>query len=147
MRKKSSNPSGGTRYWFSARPQMLLQLTIANENSIRGTTTSDGKQRFSVFDFLTILCNDQLDDTDKKKAVGNAHKWFARLIAEGAEHRDEIISNVVYLKFPGPRQRDTPTMTLAGLQKLLLLLGGKVAGKFRELLSDTFRRVEAGDHT
>ena len=38
-------------------------------------------------------------------------------------------------------------MTLAGLQKLFLLLGGKVAGKFRELLSDTFRRVEAGDKT
>ena len=36
-------------------------------------------------------------------------------------------------------------MTLSGLQKLVLHIGGKFGEKYRELLSDTFRRVMGGD--
>ena len=38
-------------------------------------------------------------------------------------------------------------MTLAGLQKLVLHVGGRFGAKYRELLSDTFRRVMAGDES
>ena len=38
-------------------------------------------------------------------------------------------------------------MTLAGLQKLVLHIGGKFGAKYRELLSDTFRRAMAGDES
>ena len=128
---------------------MILQLTIDNEHAIRGTVLPDGTRRFSVLDFLTILClcNEEDNTEGKKRAAANARKWFSRLVSSGSDHCEEITSNVLNMKFPGSGQRDTPTMTLAGLQKLFLLLGGKVAGKFRELLSDTFRRVEAGDKT
>ena len=52
-----------------------------------------------------------------------------------------------HLKFPGRGQRDTPTMTLRGLQRLLLILGGKVAADFRALVETTFTRVMAGDRS
>ena len=38
-------------------------------------------------------------------------------------------------------------MTFSGLHKLVLLVGGKFSAKYSELLSDTFRRVEAGDQS
>ena len=38
-------------------------------------------------------------------------------------------------------------MTIRGLQRLLLILGGKVAAGFRELVEGTFTRVMAGDQT
>ncbi len=52
-----------------------------------------------------------------------------------------------YCKFPGPRQRDTPCMTIRGLQRLLMILGGKIAAKYRELIEGTFTRVMAGDQS
>ena len=132
---------------------MILKLLVGDENVIRGMPTPDGLQRFSVLDFLTItyLYDEQVgfepdeENDKKKKAYNNARKCFSRLISEESEHRDEVLSNVVYMKFPGPGQKDTPTMTLAGLQRMLLLVGGAFGKKARELLSDTFRRVMAGD--
>ena len=132
---------------------MILKLLVGDENVIRGMPTPDGLQRFSVLDFLTItyLYDEQVgfepdeENDKKKKAYNNARKCFSRLISEESEHRDEVLSNVVYMKFPGPGQKDTPTMTLAGLQRMLLLVGGAFGKKAREILSDTFRRVMAGD--
>ena len=48
--------------------------------------------------------------------------------------------------FAGERQRETPTMTIRGLQRLLLILGGnRVAPQFRALAETTFTRVLGGD--
>ena len=38
-------------------------------------------------------------------------------------------------------------MTIRGLQRLLMILGGKVAAKFREIIEGTFTRVMAGDQS
>jgi hypothetical protein len=38
-------------------------------------------------------------------------------------------------------------MTIRGLQRLLMILGGKVAAKYRELIEGTFTRVMAGDQS
>ena len=126
---------------------MILKLLVGDENAIRGMHAADGLQRFSVYDFLTVayLYEEEGTNQNKKNATGSARKCFSRLITEDSEHRDEILSNVVYMKFPGQGQKDTPTMTLAGLQKLMLLVGGAFAKKARDLLNDTFRRVMAGD--
>ena len=126
---------------------MILKLLVGDENAIRGMHATDGLQRFSVYDFLTVayLYEEEGTNQNKKNATGSARKCFSRLITEDSEHRDEILSNVVYMKFPGQGQKDTPTMTLAGLQKLMLLVGGAFAKKARDLLNDTFRRVMAGD--
>ena len=110
----------------------------------------DGKQRFSVYDCLTILFLYNVKDEreqDQKKASSCARAFYSTLIADDSDYRDDILAHVVYMKFPGQGQRDTPTMTLAGLQKLVLHVGGRFGAKYRELLSDTFRRVMAGDES
>ena len=38
-------------------------------------------------------------------------------------------------------------MTIRGLQRLLIILGGKVAAEFREIIEGTFTRVMAGDQS
>jgi hypothetical protein len=128
----------------------MLQLIVGDDNAVRGMLDTDGKQRFSVYDCLTILFLYNVKDgkeQDQKKASSCARAFYSTLIADDSEYRDDILSHVVYLKFPGQGQRDTPTMTLAGLQKLVLHVGGKFGAKYRELLSDTFRRVMAGDES
>ena len=130
--------------------QMMLQLLVGDNNTVRGIRDAEGKQRFSVYDCLTILFLYNIKDgkdQDVNKAANNARKFFSALVADDSEYRGEILANVVYMKFPGQGQRDTPTMTLAGLQKLVLHIGGKFGAKYRELLSDTFRRVMAGDES
>ena len=156
-KKKNSNSSGLKLVELKLYTKMILKLLVGDENVIRGMPTidGDGLQRFSVLDFLTItyLYDEQVEierdeENDKrKKAYANARKCFSRLNSEENEHRDEALSKVVYMKFPGAGQKETPTITLAGLQRMsrLLLVGGTFGKKARELLSDTFRRVMAGD--
>jgi hypothetical protein len=38
-------------------------------------------------------------------------------------------------------------MTIRGLQRLLMILGGKVAAEFREIVERTFTRAMAGDQS
>ncbi len=51
------------------------------------------------------------------------------------------------LKFEGKGQRNTPCMTILGLQKLLLILDSKSAAKFSDHVLECFNRVLAGDRT
>ena len=43
------------------------------------------------------------------------------------------------------RSRKTPVMTLQGLQRLLVILGGRVAVEFRQIVLGVFTRYMAGD--
>lgn len=74
-----------------------------------------------------------------------ARKEFKRLTSDDSEFKSEVVASCHYLKFPGKGQKETPCMTLRGLQRLLLILGGKVAAGFREQVEATFTRVMAGD--
>ena len=51
------------------------------------------------------------------------------------------------LKFNGKGQKNTPCMSILGLQKLLLILGSKAAVEFRDRVLECFNRVLAGDRT
>jgi hypothetical protein len=117
---------------------LLLKLT--SSASLRGMACTDGLQVYSVYDFITKAC--QKTDTG-----AYARKTFSNLIKEGCEFRDEIVKDVHNIKFPGAGQRDSPTMTIRGLQRLLMILGGKVAADFRVLVESTFTRIMAGDNS
>ena len=43
------------------------------------------------------------------------------------------------------RHNATPCMTIRGLQRLLMILGGKVAAEYREIVEGVFTRYMAGD--
>ena len=75
----------------------------------------------------------------------SARNEFKRLTSDGSEFKAEIVSSCYYLKFPGRGQKETPCMTLRGLQRLMMILGGKIAAEFREIVEGTFTRVMAGD--
>jgi len=120
---------------------LVLKLVDAAEgSSVRGMVGSDGMQIFSIYDFMTNACG-------YGNSGASARNEFKRLISDGSEHKNEVVASCYYCKFPGARQRDTPCMTIRGLQRLLMILGGKVAAKYRELVEGTFTRIMAGDQS
>jgi hypothetical protein len=66
--------------------------------------------------------------------------------------KDEFEFTMVYLKLQNVglsndkkrRFRETPAMTLQGLQRLLMILGGKNAAEFRQIVLGVFTRYMAG---
>lgn len=121
----------------------VLALSLINNDgpSIRGIKGLDGQDDFwSVYDFINIVCGKPAKDEYGRYT-------FNRIAQKGGEHESEMKQLCLNLKFPGQGQRDTPTMTLRGLQRLLLILGGKVAADFRALVETTFTRVMAGDRS
>jgi hypothetical protein len=117
---------------------LLLSLSKADGQTIRGSVTSDGVNVFSVYDFVTRACA-------YRDNGACARKTYQRLLAPDSEHSEELNGLGRHFKFPGPGQRDTPVMTIRGLQRLLLILGGRVARDYRAAVETTFTRVMGGD--
>ena len=100
----------------------------------------DGKWYFSVYDFINFV-------TGHEARHRYAQITFSRLVANGSEHAQEVTTNCCDFQFPGQGQKSTPCMTLRGLQRLLMILGGKVASQYREIVESIFTRYTAGDTT
>jgi hypothetical protein len=118
----------------------LLKLVGNGGSGIRGMRDADGVNAYAVYEFLTKFCG-------YRDAGNTARKEFSRLVKDGSEFKDEVLSMTKYLKFPGQGQRETPCMTIRGLQRLLMILGGKVSAEYRALIESTFTRVMAGDQS
>jgi hypothetical protein len=95
---------------------------------------------FSVYDFISYVCGKE--GTEARKY---AQKTFKNLLEMGSEHQNEVSKLWRHLKFPGSGQRNTPCMTLRGLQRLLMILGGKVAAEYRAIAEGIFTRYIGGD--
>ena len=88
----------------------------------------DGMQVFSVYDFINLVC--------QKNGTYSRQVW-KRLISEDSKFKDEFEFTMVYLKLQNvtlshTQKRRTcriPVMTLRGLQRLLMILGSKVAAR------------------
>ena len=93
----------------------------------------DGKWYFSVYDFINFVTGHELSSS-------YARTLFCRLVKNGSEHANEVASNCSYFQFPCQGQKSTPCMTIRGLQRLLMILGGKVASEFREIVEGVFTR-------
>ena len=63
----------------------------------------------------------------------------------GSDHAKAVTTDCRNCQFPGERQKSTPCMTVRGLQRLLLILGGKVAAQYRAIVESVFTRYTAGD--
>ena len=147
--------------WFSTNsekthtPKMssvLLELSIGSSNHrVRGMVAPDGTERFSVYDVLTkIICDiEDINEHKKNSASARARQYYSSLVSEASKYRDKILSDVVYLKFTslGQGQRDTPTMTVAGLHSLVSRLGGKISKAFRDETLQVLERYLDGDTT
>ena len=83
--------------------------------------------------------------TDHELGHDYAYQTFKRLVKPGSVHANEVLTNCQDFRFPGQGQKSTPCMTIRGLQRLLMILGGKVASEFREIVEGVFTRYMAGD--
>jgi hypothetical protein len=105
-----------------------LLLKLAGNATVRGTITSDGEHVGSVYNFINLACN---------KHGRFAYKVWERLISENSVYRDELykLFTLEYVKglsgqiddlshIKKTRSRQTPAMTLWGLQRLLLIFSG-----------------------
>jgi hypothetical protein len=117
-----------------------LVLKLLDTEGLRGTRDKDGNPVFSLFDLGNIACNKERDSTYGKTN-------FYRLTKEGSDYKNEIDTLCIYSRVPGSGQRKTPCATIRGLQRYLMILGGKVAAEFREIIEGTFTRVMAGDQS
>jgi hypothetical protein len=107
-------------------------LEIAQNASIRGMRV-DGVDVFSVLDFLKYVCHDH----------SNVKMMWHRLENQMSA---EVVTRSYHLKFKGRGQRNTPCMTILGLQKLLLILGSKatVEGAMMSMQDPKNYTVETG---
>ena len=136
----------------------MLQLT--SDASLRGMTSPDGLQVFSVYDFITLACQKTDGGAYARKTYSNIMKdgciqgqtksnygrmTYGRLISDGSEFRNGILKHVQNLHFPGGRGAATPTMTIEGLSKLMTVLGNKVSKAFRLEAFDVLERYLDGD--
>ena len=117
---------------------MEVALQLTDNASLRGMEGHDGKWYFSVYDFINFV-------TGHEARHRYAQITFSRLVANGSEHAKEVTTNCCHFQFPGQGQKSTPCMTIRGLQRLLMILGGRVATEYREIVESVFTRYTAGD--
>ena len=118
--------------------KMEVALKLTENESLRGMRNEDGVYWFSVYDFTNLV-------TDHEPGHDYAYQTFKRLVKPGSEHANDILTNCQDVKFSGHKQKPTPAMTIRGLQRLLMILGGKVAAEYREIVEGVFTRYMAGD--
>ena len=122
-----------------------LLLKLAGDATVRGTITSDGEHVVSVYDFMDLACPTMSPSWTKVT--------WRNLIAQKSEFKDEIKFTMVFLKHEKLtlrndkkiRNRKAPVMTLRGLQRLMMILGGNVAAEFRQIVEGVFSRYISGD--
>ncbi len=116
-----------------------LVLRLTADATVRGATTRDGLQVFSVFDCISLVCN---------KTSAYSRQIWKRLISDNSDYKVELealVSTVTLCHTGKNTSYHTPAMTLRGLQRLVQILGSKVAANFRVILEGTFTRYMSGD--
>ena len=124
-----------------------LELKLTADATVRATINAQGQHVVSVYDVMDLACPNKGDSWTKMT--------WKRLIADDSEFKDEIKFTMEYLKSQEVtlnnnkkrRFRKTPVMTLHGIQRLLMILGGRVAADFRQIVLDVFNRYMAGDRS
>jgi hypothetical protein len=109
--------------------------------------TPDG--RVSVYDGISVILriSEALDNgvtwktLQRKQFDDRARQQWSRL----KKTHPEVVTRCHNFKFPGRRQRETPTADLQTLGEILVLLPGSVAANFRAEAVRTLIRVMNGD--
>jgi len=119
-----------------------LLFKIAGNGSLRGTMLPDGGMELSIIDFISKTCQ-------KTDGGAYARQQWLRMQKPSHEHYNEVVTEVVprchSLVLQGSGGQKTPCTDIQGLQRILTILGGKVAAEYRRILNDLFLRYMAGD--
>lgn len=116
-------------------PMSALLLKLTGDVTVRGTTTSNGDQVFSVYEFINGVC--------QKSGLFSKQLW-TRLLRD---HKKPpfLFWKVSFRSNESNPLHEIPAMTMQGLDRLLTILDKKVAAEFRESVEDIFERYTAGD--
>ncbi len=122
-------------------------MKLTADATVRATINVQGHHKVSVYDVMDLACPNKGDSWTKMT--------WKRLIADDSEFKDEIKITMEYLKSQEVtlnnnkkrRFRKTSVMTLHGIHRLLMILGGRVAADFRQIVLNVFNRYMAGDRS
>jgi hypothetical protein len=124
-----------------------MSLLVLNLLGTPDGSTIRGKEHeswYSAYDFMTKRCvNTKTKEIQQEmSSAGSSRK-------EASTKRSLRLRRCRHLKSPGSGKKETPCMTIRGLQRLLMILRGKAAAEFREIVERTFKftRVMAGDQS
>ena len=112
-------------------------LVIDQNTSLRGMRV-DGEERFSVLDFITYVC-------PGRNPNYASVTWFA--MTSPSSKTNVAVPEYFYYKFHKQNNINTPCMAIAGLQKLLFILGARVTSECGNRALECFYQVLAGDRT
>ena len=118
--------------------------------AVNGTTTTHGLQLFSVYEFISVVCERSiLYSSDVFDCVMNSSR-HCKLKIRGRLCKTDVgtMSNPQYnprLRRVALTRRWVPAMTLKGLQRLLVALDKRVAADVRALVESVLERSMAGD--
>jgi hypothetical protein len=124
----------------SAAPEVTIvntfEITEADDgymlNGVKIRKTNDVPARISVYDIVTAITGQPYE---------NAHKSFARM----ADAHPDIRTGCPDIKFPGRKQKPTPSADARGVVMIMNLLPGQQAAQFRLKAADVMVRYLGGD--
>jgi hypothetical protein len=99
----------------------ILHLKLGDTN-VKGITTRDGVQVFSIYDFINVVC--------QKTGTYSRKKW-KRLISNTSKFTEVTEDLVVPATTTRKTKWTTPGMTIMGLQTLLYIMNKEVNEDFR----------------
>lgn len=105
--------------------------------SLRKVVTLDGEEVVSIVDFMTWVLD--------KKDDGSYAKNLWLMLKSNLDYKD-IHNDIKRERMRRGNSRNTyvvDCMTIDGLENLMLILGGKIAGTWRKIVLDAFRREKA----
>jgi len=100
----------------------------------------DGEIVVSVYDFVNLVTDHKLGDVYGKNTI-----FYMKKTENPDVEKQTSAFDYKKHQFPGERQRLTPVFNAYQAQQLMVRLDGKVADKFRSVVTMTFSRVMAGD--
>lgn len=133
MTKKNKWDSGFDVEVSAQMSALVLKLT--GDASVRGITTSNGDQVFSVHEFINVVC--------QKSGLFSKQLWVRLL----RDHKKPPLVhwNVSLRSNDSHPLHEVPAMSMQGLERLLMILDQKVAEEIRGGVEDLFKRYTAGD--
>ena len=103
-------------------------------SSVQIRKTDETPPRVSVIDTIAAI-------------TGRNANRSAEAIRELGDRYPEVNGNIVNLKFPGRRQRNTPVTNAKGIVEIIMLLTGRQAARVRRQAAELLARYLGGDLT
>ena len=122
------------KFSYLAPDMSILHLKLGDAN-VKGITTGDGVQVFSIYDFINVAC--------QKTGTYSRKKW--KSLISNTSKFTEFTEDLDLPTTTRKTRWTTPGMSIMGLQTLLHLMNKEVKEDSRIIIEATFARYMQGD--